>query len=162
METSFTQCALIFDLVSILLYHLSSLKFHESPFEIHVGHNLTSFHLINRSILCNSNVELFVVILSQFALRVYTILCKMFKLKLHPGGRVFKHKLNMIEVACLPRGGKWHSIYSLLTKKLQNRTVKKNGQAPKSFFYIMMNVTIRILVMPWRGRHFYSETKIVY
>ena len=35
----------------------------------------------------------------------------------------------MIEVACLPRGGKWHSIYSLLTKKLQNRTVKKNGKA---------------------------------
>ena len=37
MEISITQCALIFGLAPILLYHLSSQN--ESPFEIHVCHN---------------------------------------------------------------------------------------------------------------------------
>ena len=145
---------------------------------------LTSFHLINRSILCISNVELFMV-----ALWVYVILCKIVKLKLHHGGRVFKHKLNLIEVAFLPKDWKvahWSppdkkaqkqnsqekyilppTLYSLkIVKNIKNNRKgdfekKRKWKSLKSFLYLI-NVIIRTLVMPWRGWYSYSETKILY
>ena len=96
MEISITQCALIFGLAPILLYHLSSQN--ESPFEIHVCHNqLKIFDQFSRYqqklplyLQCRS--------LHGYPLIVYpesTLFSAKF-LKLHPGGRVFKYWLRCL------------------------------------------------------------------